>query len=142
MNRGQETFSFTDANGNLNTRTKFGYGTFWPSNTMHNAISFPEKPKEPEKPLESDYKNNSRKFDEVMIQYKKDMDSYNEDLINFKISVKLRPYSTFHHLYVVYKDGSREPDYYRVINYLQAGRPKSELQEFFRSYENGIKDNE
>ncbi|QDP84749.1 hypothetical protein FNJ88_03975 [Chryseobacterium sp. SNU WT5] len=40
LNRGQESFSFTDANGNFNKTTKFGYGTFWPSNKMHNAIDF------------------------------------------------------------------------------------------------------
>ncbi|NRS90680.1 hypothetical protein HNQ02_003627 [Flavobacterium sp. 7E] len=42
LNRGQETFSYTDNNGNINTSTKFGYETFWPSNKMHDSIAFPE----------------------------------------------------------------------------------------------------
>ena len=44
-------------------------------------------------------------------------------------------------LFVVYKEGLKEPDYDRVKKYLEAGKPKSEFQ-FFRLYENGIKDNE
>ena len=140
MNRGQETFSFTDANGNLNTRTKFGYGTFWPSNNMHNAISFPSEPKKPKEPIEKNYKN-QEKFDEAQKQYQKDLSKYEEEMINYKISLRLRPYSTFHHIFVVYKEGSREPDFERTIKYLEAGKPKSEFQ-FFRLYENGIKDNE
>ena len=142
LNRGQETFSFTDAQGNLNTRTKFGYGTFWPSNNMHNAIDFPSEPKKPKEPLESDYKDRS-KFDEARIQYKKDMDKYYERLTDYKISVRLKPNSTFHHLFVVYSEGSRKPNFNRLKKYFEADIPNKELQNFYRlESENENKKNE
>ncbi|MDR6920507.1 polymorphic toxin type 23 domain-containing protein [Chryseobacterium sp. 2987] len=142
LNRGQETFSFTDAQGNLNTRTKFGYGTFWPSNNMHNAIDFPSEPKKPKEPIESDYKDRS-KFDEAIIQYKKDMDKYYERLTDYKISVRLKPNSTFHHLFVVYSDGSRKPNFNRLKKYFEADIPNKELQKFYRlESENENKKNE
>lgn len=142
LNRGQETFSFTDANGNLNTRTKFGYGTFWPSNNMHNAISFPSEPKKPKEPIEKKYKT-QEKFNEAQKQYQKDLSNYEEEMINYKISLRLKPLSTFHHLFVTYKEGSRNPDFERVKKYLEADIPEKELQEFLRlEYENQNKINE
>jgi hypothetical protein len=89
LNRGQETFSYTDGNGNLNTTTKFGYGTFWPSNNMHDAIAFPEKPKEPikpKKPLDNTNERLNRKYGEDKKQYEKDLIKYEKDLFNFNMS--------------------------------------------------------
>lgn len=72
LNRGQETFSFTDADGNLNTSTKFGYGTFWPSNMMHNTIAFPEdhsKLEREKKPVRSDF-NDDNSYNKALEEYK------------------------------------------------------------------------
>jgi hypothetical protein len=101
LNRGQETFSFTDAMGNINKTTKFGYGTFWPSNNMHNAIPFPEKPKVPSAPVEADYKDNLKfKADEK--KYKEDLEKFERDNLDYKISMQIKPNATFHHLYSRY----------------------------------------
>ena len=35
-------------------------------------------------------------------------------------------------LFVVYKEGLKEPDYDRVKKYFEAGKPKSEFQFFFK----------
>lgn len=48
------------------------------------------------------------------------------------MSSKLKPFSTFHHLYVLYKDGSKEPNFERTIKYIEADVPKKELQEFYK----------
>lgn len=131
LNRGQETFSFTDANGNLNTRTKFGFGTFWPSNNMHNAIDFPEEPKRPKEPIEKNY-NNKEKYEKAIKKFKEDLHKYEEDMINYKITLRIKPNSTFHHLYVVYKEDSKKPDFDRLKKYLEADIPKKDLQEFLK----------
>src|SRR5690606_18250214 len=101
LNRGQETFSFTDANGNLNTSTKFGYGTFWPSNKMHDTIAFPSVPKEPKmptEPLDNSNEKLNKKYNEDKIQYKKDLSVYERDKKNYETSVNLKTSPTFHHL--------------------------------------------
>jgi hypothetical protein len=133
LNRGQETFSFTDANGNLNTSTKFGYGTFWPSNKMHDTIAFPSVPKEPKKPIRSDYKNDET-FKEDGIQYEKDLNDYKRDKKNHETSVNLKSSPTFHHLFVVYKEDSKKPDLERLKTYLDAEVPTKAklLQEFYK----------
>lgn len=130
LNRGQETFSFTDANGNLNTNTKFGYGTFWPSHNMHNSIEFPSVPKKPKEPLRSEYKNNE-KYNAALLQYEKEIEKYKVDVMNFRISRSLKPNSTFHHLFVVYDGKSKEPNFNLVRKYLEADIPKLEFQEFY-----------
>ncbi|KFF03096.1 polymorphic toxin type 23 domain-containing protein [Chryseobacterium luteum] len=136
LNRGQETFSFTDANGNLNRKTRFGYGTFWPSNNMHNAIDFPSEPKKPKEPVESKY-NDRKKYDEARIKYEKEVETYNRDMVDYKISLRLKPNSTFHHLFVTYKEGSRKPDFERLKKYLEADIPQKESQEFYKlEYQN------
>lgn len=142
LNRGQETFSFTDANGNLNTRTKFGYGTFWPSNNMHNAINFPEEPKKPKEPQRTSFKSDE-KFKLAQEEYRKSILKYENDMVNYKISFNLKPNSTFHHLFVVYKEGSRKPNFERLEKYLEADVPKKELQEFYKiEFENEKKKDE
>lgn len=131
LNRGQETFSFTDAQGNLNTRTKFGYGTFWPSNNMHNAIDFPGEPKKPQEPLRKNYKSDV-KYNEALLNFETEIEKYNEDLMNYKISKRLKLNSTFHHLFVVYTEGSRKPNFNRLRKYFEADIPNKELQEFYK----------
>jgi len=133
LNRGQETFSFTDANGNLNTSTKFGYGTFWPSNKMHNSIAFPTEPKEPKKPIKSDYKNID-KYDKDKIDYDEALINYGRDKQNYEISMRLKSSPTFHHLFVVYKEDSKKPDLERLKTYLDADIPTKAklLQEFYK----------
>lgn len=72
LNRGQETFSFTDGIGNINKSTKFGYGTFWPSNMMHDAIEFPEKYNKivkEKKPVRLDYKT-EKEYQDALKEYK------------------------------------------------------------------------
>ncbi|OXA86005.1 polymorphic toxin type 23 domain-containing protein [Flavobacterium hercynium] len=72
LNRGQETFSFTDGIGNINKSTKFGYGTFWPSNMMHDAIEFPEKHNKivkENKPVRSAYKT-EKEYQDALKEYK------------------------------------------------------------------------
>ncbi|MET3047219.1 hypothetical protein [Flavobacterium covae] len=150
LNRGQETFSYTDANGNLNQSTKFGYGTFWPSNNMHDAIPYPEMPKEPKEPLRSNYKND-KEFDDAKNQYNSDFKKYEKDIFNFNMSTsqlensptKHKPIvedkttgqyyiaRTFHHLFVVYKKDNKI-DYERLFKYLQADIPQKETQEFYK----------
>lgn len=142
LNRGQETFSYTDANGNLNTRTKFGYGTFWPSNNMHNAIDFPSEPKKPKEPKKENYKDRI-KFEEAQQKYEVEIEKYKREMEDYKISIRLKPNSTFHHLFVVYKEGSKKPDYERLQKYFKADIPNKENQEFYRlEYENNKKNNE
>ncbi|MFK7050631.1 hypothetical protein FLACOL_01959 [Flavobacterium columnare] len=159
LNRGQETFSFTDANGGLNQSTKFGYGTFWPSNNMHNAIPFPEKPIEPKKPIESEY-TSKEKLKEAKAKYEKELIKYENDMFNFNMSTsqlensptKHRPLiedkttaqyykaRTFHHLFVVYKEDNKI-DYERLFKYLQADIPQKETQEFYKLGKNNKKSN-
>jgi hypothetical protein len=142
LNRGQETFSYTDANGILNTRTKFGYGTFWPSNNMHNAIDFPSEPKKPKEPKKENYKDRI-KFEEAQQKYEVEIEKYKREMEDYKISIRLKPNSTFHHLFVVYKEGSKKPDYERLQKYFKADIPNKENQEFYRlEYENNKKNNE
>ncbi|KIA85062.1 polymorphic toxin type 23 domain-containing protein [Kaistella jeonii] len=131
LNRGQESYTSTDANGNFNKTTKFGYGTFWPSNNMHNAIEFPSIPKIPVEPVKKDYKV-IIKYDKAREQYKLDLVKYERDLTNYKISLRLKPFSTFHHLFVVYDGVSKEPDFDRLQEYIDAETPKKEFQDFYK----------
>lgn len=89
LNRGQETFSLTDAFGNLTTETRHGYGTFWPTNAMHDSIAFPEKPKEPIKPVRSK-DDSDESFDAAVMKYNYDLNNYNIDKINYDISNQLK----------------------------------------------------
>ncbi|ELY2018347.1 hypothetical protein SL053_002268 [Flavobacterium psychrophilum] len=153
LNRGQETFSYTDAAGYFNQATNFGYGTFWPSNKMHDTIAFPEKPKEPKepiKPIDNTNEKLSIKYEEEKKEYEKDFKKYEKDLFNFNISTlqlensptKHRPLvkdkatrtfykaRTFHHLWVIYKPGTNEIDYERLFKYMRAEIPQKETQEF------------
>jgi hypothetical protein len=46
-------------------------------------------------------------------------------------------------LFVVYRGDSREPNFERTIKYLEAVKPKQELQEFYKiEFENEKKKNE
>lgn len=144
LNRGQETFSFTDADGNLNQSTKFGYGTFWPSNKMHNTIAFPTEPKEPKKPIEPLDNTNeklNKKYSEEKIQYDEALIHYNRDKKNYEISMSLKSSPTFHHLFVVYKENSKKPDLERLKTYLDAEIPTKAklLQEFYKLEEDNQK---
>lgn len=137
LNRGQETFSFTDLDGNLNQSTKFGYGAFWPSNKMHNAIPFPTEPREPKKPIEPLDNTNeklNKKYSEEKIQYDEALIQYDRDKKNYKISMILKSSPTFHHLFVVYKEDSKKPDLERLKIYLDAEIPTKAklLQEFYK----------
>ncbi len=120
LNSGQQTFSLTDANGSLTAKTKFGYGTFWPTNAMHDSIAFPETPKEPKKPLRSNY-NNDTTFNESVVQYQKDLKTYDADKINYNVSTQLKSNPTFHHLYVVYNEENKV-DFKRLKTYIDAGQ--------------------
>ena len=42
---------------------------------------------------------------------------------------------TFHHLWVVYKEGTNEIDYKRLFKYLEAEIPQKELQTLFKKNE-------
>ncbi|KIA97238.1 hypothetical protein OA93_14990 [Flavobacterium sp. KMS] len=124
LNRGQETFSITDVNGNLKTETRFGYGTFWPTNAMHDSIAFPDVPKEPKKPIEPKNTLNielNKKYNTNLKQYNIDLEIYNRDMINYKVSTQLKPKPTFHHLFVVYDKDNKE-DLERLKKYLNAGQ--------------------
>ena len=136
LNRGQETFSFTDAMGNLNKTTKFGYGTFWPSNLMHDNIPFPDTPIEPFAPVESDYKD-KLKFKAAKVEYEKALAKYEIDKRNYEISMQIKPNTTFHHLYLVY-DASNRPILERIKKYMDADIPSNAklLEEFYELEEN------
>ena len=105
LNRGQETFIKTDDRGiELERLTYFGYGSFWPSNNMHNAITWPKPPIEPKPPVEpqkEDYKDNDKyqivkkKYDKDMIDYNKQMDIYKKDLEDYKLSREITNKSKF-----------------------------------------------
>ncbi|MFC6269716.1 polymorphic toxin type 23 domain-containing protein [Frigoriflavimonas asaccharolytica] len=128
LNRGQESFSFTDANGNFNKTTKVGYGTFWPSNAMHNAIPFPDIPERPKEPIKDDFKDDE-KFKLSVLKYKKDLGKYNLDMINYEETSLLKFSPTFHHLFVVYKEGSKEVDLERLNTYMNAPLSNKKLQD-------------
>jgi hypothetical protein len=127
LNRGQETFSFTDANGNLNTTTKFGYGTFWPSNKMHDSIVFPDEPKKPEEPVKENYKN-AEKYEKDRLKYLDAIIKYKENMNDYRVSMSLKQYPTFHHLFVVYKNDSNKVDWDRVHTYLDSGLTTEPIQ--------------
>jgi len=134
LNRGQETFSFTDAMGNLNKTTKFGYGTFWPSNLMHDNIPFPDKPIEPIppiKPINNLNKKLNNDYEKAKLNYEKDLIKFKRDKLDYEISMQLKPNATFHHLYLVY-DASNRPILERIKQYLEADIPSNAklLQEF------------
>ncbi len=136
LNRGQETFTTTDAVGNSSTQTQFGYGTFWPSNMMHDAIPFPEVPKQPAaptKPIDDTNKKLNEEYKKAKTQYETDIKEYNEEMINYTISTKLTPHPTFHHLFVVYKNGKKTPDLERLNTYMSSdvSEKSKNLQEFF-----------
>nr|WP_294780832.1 hypothetical protein [uncultured Flavobacterium sp.] len=131
LNRGQETFSLIDRYGNLTTKTTHGYGTFWPTNAMHDSISFPEKPKEPTKPLSSEFQDEN-KYNESKKNYDENLDKYKRDLRNYNISIQLKSKPTFHHLYVVYDVNNKE-SLERLKKYLHAGQSEEGklLKEFY-----------
>jgi len=120
LNRGQEKLSITDASGNITTQTRYGYGTFWPSNRMHDAITFPIEPKKPEEPDRKKY-DSEFIFREKYAEYEKKLESYNKEEINYKTSIQLKAKPTFHHLYVVY-DLENKVDLERLKQYLYAGQ--------------------
>ncbi len=120
LNRGQETFSLTDSNGNITTETRHGYGTFWPTNAMHDSIAFPDKPKEPKEPIRSDFQSET-KFNERKREYQDDLKKYEIDKMNYNISNQLKSKPTFHHLYVVY-DVNNKVSLNRLKKYLYAGQ--------------------
>ncbi|WP_108866894.1 DUF4280 domain-containing protein [Aquimarina aquimarini] len=132
LNRGQETFTTTDAMGNSNTQTKFGYGTFWPSNMMHDAIPFPEVPKPPTAPVPEKYKSEFE-FREAKIRHKEAIKEYNEKMKNHTISIQLTPNPTFHHLFVVYKNRDNTIDLERLNTYMNADvlDKSKNLEKFF-----------
>ncbi|GAA6765662.1 hypothetical protein AAFH68_15980 [Flavobacterium sp. CGRL1] len=131
LNRGQETFSLTNSYGNLTTETRHGFGTFWPTNAMHDSIAFPEKPKEPKKPLSSEFQNKNE-YNEEKKKYDENLNKYKRDLINYNISIQLKSKPTFHHLYVVY-DENNKVSLERLKKYLFAGQSEEGklLKEFY-----------
>jgi hypothetical protein len=147
LNRGQETFSITDANGNLTTETRFGYGTFWPTNAMHDTIAFPEVPKEPTKPVKPnslDIELNN-KYNVNLKQYNIDLEIYNRDKINYNVSTQIKFNPTFHHLYVVFNKDNKI-DLERLKKYLYAGQSEQGkvLKEYYlleKKTENDTKTN-
>lgn len=151
LNRGQETFSLTDAFGNLTTETRHGYGTFWPTNAMHDSIAFPEgekleiektskdtsiarwKPtiKEPKEPDSREY-NTPEEYEIAKLKFNKDLEKYKKDKMNYDISIQLKSKPTFHHLYVVYDVNNKE-SLERLKKYLYAGQSEQGklLKEFY-----------
>lgn len=131
LNRGQETFSLTDAYGNLTTKTKFGFGTFWPTNAMHDSIAFPDEPKDPKKPIRSEYQDDV-KFNMAVKQYGEDLKTYETDKLNYDVSNQLKVNPTFHHLYVVYNEDNKMV-WDRLKKYLYAGQSEEGkvLKEFY-----------
>ncbi|MBF7093479.1 hypothetical protein IUY40_18260 [Flavobacterium sp. ALJ2] len=151
LNRGEETFSFTDAIGTLTTETRHGYGTFWPTNAMHDTIAFPDREKleiektskdtfvarwktvskEPKEPLEYQYVDKIQ-FKADFNKYKKDLERYKTDKIDYDISIQLKSKPTFHHLYVVY-DVNNKVSLERLKKYLYAGQSEQGklLKEFY-----------
>jgi hypothetical protein len=138
LNRGLETFSITDANGNLTTETRFGYRTFWPTNAMHDSISFPEVPKEPKKPETEAILTKKNKAD--LKQYNIDLETYKRNKINYDVSTQIKLNPTFHHLYVVYNKDNKI-DLERLKKYLYAGQSEQGklLKEFYILEENNKK---
>jgi hypothetical protein len=123
--------------GNLNKTTKFGYGTFWPSNLMHDNIPFPDKPIEPIAPVRRDYKD-ELKFKAAEVEYEKALAKYKRDKMDYKISMQLKPNATFHHLYLVY-DGSNRIIPQRLSQYMNADIPiEAKLRQEFLELEDQI----
>lgn len=123
LNNGQETYYIDDALGlDSNVVTRFGYATFWPSNTMHDHIKFPVEPKKPKKPVENKILTEKDKIAEK--KYLEDLEKYKTDYENYRLSMLMNPNATFHHLRIVYKGGSKHPDYGRVEAYQKAELPK------------------
>jgi len=151
LNRGQETFSLTDAFGNLTTETRHGYGTFWPTNAMHDSIAFPEGEKleiektskdtsiarwkstikEPKEPDSREY-NTPEEYEIAKLKFNKDLEKYKTDKMNYDISIQLKSKPTFHHLYVVYDVNNKE-SLERLKKYLYAGQSEQGklLKEFY-----------
>lgn len=106
-------------------RTKFGHGTFWPSNKMHDAIPFPEIPKKPVMPVDPkslDPKLNDR-YKADMLEYKEALKKYREEQINYNTSIAIKPSPTFHHLYVMYNKANII-NMHRFNSYIEADIPK------------------
>ena len=142
LNRGQETFTMTDDYGKvLGNNDVFGYGCFWPSNNMHNAITWPEKPpQEPKRPLRSDYIK-EEDFEKAKADYAKKMRTYRRDLNDYNLSQEItdktkykypfwkRPFKTngnervpnptFHWLFSIYNKNNKI-DWERVKEYFNA----------------------
>lgn len=151
LNRGQETFSLTDAFGNLTTETRHGYGTFWPTNAMHDSIAFPDGEKletekiskdtskahwkstikEPKEPESLKY-NTPEEYKAAKNQYDTDFEKYKAALMDYDISIQLKSKPTFHHLYVVY-DVNNKISIERLKKYLYSGQSEQGklLKEFY-----------
>ncbi|QAR30226.1 hypothetical protein EQP59_02070 [Ornithobacterium rhinotracheale] len=151
LNRGQETFSVTTDEGLVGASISlFGYGCFWPSNNMHNAISWPPPPPiEPEKISKKNYLTDEE-YDKALKDYNEKMDIYRRDLRNYKLSreitVKtkfnkkrgvLEPNPTFHWLYSIYNE-KNEIDWERVRKYFNAKQAK----DVYLQKQDNIKKNE
>lgn len=140
LNNGQESFTSTDANGNFRKTTRVGYGSFWPSNKMHNSIKFPVLPEEPIEPTIEKYKN-AKNLAKANEKYLKNKAIYERDMINYKASMKLNPFATFHHLKVLYDGKSKFPNYDLLQEYLEAETPKIKRTNFYQiETENKIDD--
>ncbi|QDP84750.1 hypothetical protein FNJ88_03980 [Chryseobacterium sp. SNU WT5] len=85
----------------------------------------------PKEPIRSKY-SNDEKYKLAKEKYKDKFEKYERDLVNYKISLRLKPFSTFHHLFVLYDGKSNEPNFGRLQNYMEADIPKKDLQEFYK----------
>lgn len=150
LNRGQETFSITTDDGLVRGNTSlFGYGCFWPSNNMHDAISWPPPPVKPKPPVESDYEDR-KDFLIAEANYKEQMEKYERDLRDYKLSREitnkskfnkkagiLEPNPTFHWLYSLY-DNDNRIDWSRWLRYYNA----KQAQDIYFEQRGNIEENE
>lgn len=66
-------------------------------------------PKIPKELLRGSYKYGEN-YDKAKLDYDKNLRKYEREIINYRISNRLSSNTTFHHLFVVYKEGSRKLD--------------------------------
>ncbi|AYW36317.1 hypothetical protein [Capnocytophaga canimorsus] len=159
LNRGQETFSITTDDGLVRASTSlFGYGCFWLSNNMHDAISWPPPPVEPKPAVESDYED-EQDFLIAEVNYNEQMEKYERDLKDYKLSREITnktkfkdpwfkrifmtkpsqivPNPTFHWLYSLY-DNDNRIDWSRWLRYYNA----KQAQDIYFEQRGNIEENE
>lgn len=123
LNNGRDYFSYTDAIGRTTTNIRTGYGAFWCSNLMHDHIGLSE----PVEPIREEY-NSDKEFLEAEKMYLKSLGDYDIDMFDYKMSNLKKNNPTFHHLYVLYKDGSKVFDLKRYEDYIKATTAEVDVQ--------------